>query len=263
MSALTTVQTLLQDYILNGRDRISPLVSHSAGASVERRLAIYRSGYRQRLIEALSTDFETLAAVLGPDRFRDMCEAYVEATPSSFRNVRWYGGHLSQFLASSEPWCRRIELAEIARFEWSLTLAFDAEDRAVLRFDDLAQLSPEAWADLQLVFHPSLQCLTLHTNAPALRLALQGDAQRPEVRREDEAVHWAVWRKAGDPHFRSLPSYERWCVDAVLQGRTFSDLCEGIVEFSSADQAPALAAGLLRAWLEDEWVAGFTCGNAD
>jgi len=257
------VQSLMQDYILAGSGEVSRLVSSRGGASVERRLAIYYSGYRQRLVEALSTDFETLAAVLGPDGFRSMCEAYVAATPSCFRNIRWYGGRLHEFLASTQPWSSRIELAEIARFEWSLTLAFDAEERAALRFDDLAQLTPEQWADLRLAFHPSLQWLTLHSNAPGLRLALQEHGHLHDVRRSDEAVYWAVWRKQGNPHFRSLPSYEQWCIDGVLQGRPFTDLCEGIVEYCSAEEAPALAAGLLRSWLEEEWVVGFTCDNAD
>ncbi len=256
MPTLTETQQALQQYILHNIPGAAPMIAPCPGPSVERRLAIYYSGYRQRLIEALSTDFETLAAVLGQARFREMCEAYVEATPSGFRNIRWYGGELPEFLLSVEPWRQHVELAEIARFEWTLTLAFDAADRSVLGFEDLSRLPPDAWSALQLELHPSLHLIVLRTNAPALRIALENDLELPQIQRSETAVYWAVWRKQGNPHFRSLSPHERWCIESVLQGKSFSALCEGLSEFTDADEAPALAASLLRTWVDDELIVG-------
>ena len=72
---------------------------------------------------------------------------------------------------------RNPSLHEVALFEWTLTLAFDAADDPVVRFDDLAQLPRSAWPTLGFVLHPRCSCIQLRTNAPALRKAT--DAGEP------------------------------------------------------------------------------------
>lgn len=256
MYDLSAAQRALQQYVLAGDQQVCQLIAPGPRGNPERRLAVYYNAYRQRLVEALSTDFEALAALLGEECFRAACEAYVEATPSHFRNIRWYGGGLSGFLASTPPWRQRPELAEIARFEWTLTLAFDASDAPAAAFDDLAKLPPEAWGVLRIHLHPSLHLVSLRSNAPALRLAVDAGTRLPELRLREDPVDWAVWRKAGTPHFRSLAPEERWAMDAARRGEEFPALCEGLMNFTDSERAPALAASLLRTWVEDELVAG-------
>jgi hypothetical protein len=256
MYDLSAAQRALQQYVLAGDQQVCQLIAPGPRGNPERRLAVYYNAYRQRLVEALSTDFEALAALLGEARFRAACEAYVEATPSHFRNIRWYGSGLSGFLASTPPWRQRPELAEIARFEWTLTLAFDASDAPAAAFDDLAKLPPEAWGVLRIHLHPSLHLVSLRSNAPALRLAVDAGTRLPELRLREDPVDWAVWRKAGTPHFRSLAPEERWAMDAARRGEEFPALCEGLMNFTDSERAPALAASLLRTWVEDELVAG-------
>jgi hypothetical protein len=256
MSGLNAVEHAFQRYVLDGDRRVHELVAPGPRDNAERRLAIYYNAYRQRLVEALSTDFEALAAVLGTDRFRAMCLHYVEHTPSQFRNIRWYGGALPDFLASTHPWRLQPELAEIARFEWTLTLAFDAPEAKAMSFDDLAALPPDAWSTLRVELDPSLHLLALRSNAPALRMATDAEAALPPVQLSSEPVDWAVWRKAGAPHFRSLQPEEACAVQAVRRGEGFAALCEGLIEFGRAEEAPALAAGMLRHWVDDELIVG-------
>lgn len=254
MSHLNAVQQALQHYVLGGAHQVHTLVVPGPRDNAERRLAIYYNAYRQRLVETLSTDFEALAATLGHEPFRAACEAYIETTPSQFRNIRWYGGGLPDFLASTQPWQQHPELAEIARFEWTLTLAFDAPEAAALTFDDLAAIPPDAWSTLQLQLHPSLHTLALRSNAPALRTALDAEARLPSIQRHADPVEWAVWRKAGVPHFRALRSEEAWAIAAVRRGERFAALCEGLLQFTTAERAPDLAAGLLRSWVDNELI---------
>ena len=258
MRELSAAQQAFQQYILEGDRGVASLIAPGPRANRDARLTVYYNAYRQRLVEALSTDFEALAALLGEEGFRAACDAYVEATPSPFRNIRWYGGGLADFLASTAPWRQRAELAELARFEWTLTLAFDAADAPVLGFDDLAGLPPEAWGALRIHLHPSLQQLSLRSNAPALRLAVDGGSGLPDLHLREEAVDWAIWRKAGNPHFRSLAAEERWAIDSVRRGEDFPALCEGLMNFTDPDSAPALAASLLRTWVEDQLVSGLS-----
>ncbi len=53
-------------------------------------------------------------------------------------------------------------LAELALFEWTLALVFDASDSALLQLADMQTIPPEAWIDLKLVIHPSLHRWIFH-----------------------------------------------------------------------------------------------------
>jgi hypothetical protein len=46
-------------------------------------------------------------------------------------------------------------------------------------------------------------------------------------------------------------------LDALVQRRSFPELCAAIAAFTGADQAPARAAGLLRAWVDEGMIASF------
>ena len=100
-ASLTALQHAFQDYILNGTQGIAERIESGRLPDRQRRLAVYRDGYRLRLAEALGTDFDALAATMGRPAFADACRAYVEATPSVFRNVRWYGAGPGDLLARS------------------------------------------------------------------------------------------------------------------------------------------------------------------
>jgi hypothetical protein len=129
-------------------------------------LAVYRDAYALRLIEALTTDFPGLLAMTGPAEFDMMARAYIAAHPSRHPSVRWFGRHLADFLARTAPFSATPAAADMARFEWALGEAFDAEDVEPLAFEQLAVIPPEAWETLRLFFVPSLRRLSLTHQTP-------------------------------------------------------------------------------------------------
>ena len=70
-------------------------------------------------------------------------------------------------------------------------------------------------------------------------------------------MRWAIWRPELVSNFRSLEEDEAAMLDALVEGRPFPELCEAVAPFTGDDQAPARAAGLLRAMVEGGMVAGF------
>ena len=46
-------------------------------------------------------------------------------------------------------------------------------------------------------------------------------------------------------------------LEALVEGRPFPELCEAVAPFTGEEQAPARAAGLLRAMVEGGMIAGF------
>src|SRR5205823_3755278 len=72
-------------------------------------------------------------------------------------------------------------LAELARWEWTMTDVFDAADATALTHAELSRVSPEQWAGLRFTWHPSLRRLALSWNAPQIWQALTADAERPQA----------------------------------------------------------------------------------
>jgi len=185
----------------------------------------------------------------------------VESMPSVHRNVRWYGQGLPVFLQETQPWARTPQLHELARFEWTLTLAFDARDAPTVRFDELAQTPGDAWPELRFVLHPSSHILALSTNAPALRKASDEAQPLPQSVIYEAPIPWLIWRKGLSVCFRSLSETEHWVLEAVRTGASFSALCEGLCRWHPPEQVAAQAARLLRQWVDDELITELGAGR--
>ena len=258
MSALTDLQQTFQGYVLRDEPGLVERIAGGDRVDPQQRLRIYFDAYRLRLVEALATDYEALRALMGDDAFGAACRAYVDATPSQFRNVRWYGGGLPQYLGVTPPWAKQPMLHEVAVFEWTLTLAFDAPDAPVVRFDELARMPQMAWPVLGFVLHPSAHLLELRSNAPSLRKATDAGDPLPEAVVGDETKTWLIWRKELTAYFRSLSESESWVLAAAREGADFTALCEGLCRWFSPDDAAPQAATLLRQWVDDELITDLT-----
>lgn len=255
MTSLAGVQQSFQDYILRDAADIRERIEGNERIDPSQRLRIYYDAYRLRLIEVLGSDYEAVRALLGPAAFDTACRAYVDATPSLYRNVRWYGAGFPEFLRQTQPWSQTPIVHEVALFEWTLTLAFDAPDDPIVSFDELARLPSEAWPVLGFVLHSSLRRIELRSNAPAFRKASDADEPAPEVAVADQARPWLIWRKGLNPCFRSLSDPEAWALDALQKGANFTALCEGLCAWFDPEQAAPQAATLLRQWVDDELIS--------
>jgi hypothetical protein len=221
-------------------------------------LDVYRDGYALRLIEVLTGDYPGVMAMAGPDDFDHMARAYIAAHPSRHPSVRWYGKDVADFLARTPPYNGTPDAAEMARFEWALGEAFDSPDVAAITADRLMALPPEAWETLSFTALPSLRRLTLAFDVPqAWQRRDEVEPGNLEVERAAGPVAWAIWRPEFVSNYRSLDADEAVMLDALVEGRPFPGLCEAVAPFTGEEQAPARAAGLLRAMVEGGMIAGF------
>jgi hypothetical protein len=257
-SALANVQRLFQGYVLSGEPGLVDCIAGGDRVDPQQRLRIYFDAYRSRLVEVLATDYEALHALMGDEQFKTACRAYVEATPSPWRNVRWYGAALSEYLRVTQPWADQPILHELALFEWTLTLAFDAADVAPVRFADLASLPPQSWPALGFVLHPSAHRLDFRSNAPALRKATDAGEPLPKAALAEDTRPWLIWRKQLTAYFRSLSEPESWALAAVKGGANFTALCEGLCRWFSPEETASQAAAQLRQWVDDELISDLT-----
>ena len=105
---------------------------------------------------------------------------------------------------------------------------------------------------------PSLRRLTLAFDVPqAWQRREEVESGNLEVERAATPVAWAIWRPEFVSNFRSLEADEAVLLDVLTDGRPFPELCEALAPFTGEEQAPARAAGLLRAMVEGGMIAGF------
>jgi hypothetical protein len=253
MKQLGLIEARFQGNVLTGDPAIDAEIDGDSAQLRDTRLGIYRDAYRLRLKEVLGTDFEVLHKYLGNALFEAVANAYLAAHPSTFRNVRWFGGGLAQFLRAAPCYAGHPELAELAQFEWTLGLTFDSPDDEPVRFEDVAAVAPESWAGLRFSPHPALHVIELRTNAVAIWKEIDNrDSFAVEI--SPAPVTWAIWRKKHAPFFRSLEIDEAWALNAMMAEASFGEICAGLCQWVAEEQAPARAAGLLRGWVEEGWI---------
>ena len=258
VGSLADLQRAFQDYVLASSDDFRSAVRDTSKADRVTLLDVYRDGYALRLIEALTTDYPGLMAMAGAADFEHMARAYIAAHPSRHPSIRCYGRGLADFLARTSPYSATPAAAEMARFEWALGEAFDSPNATPVTADALMALPQEAWETLSFTALPSLRRLTLAFEAPqAWQRRAEVEAGDLEVGRAPESLIWAIWRPDLVSNFRSLDHDEAAMLDALVEGRSFPDLCETIAPLAGEEQAPARAATLLRTWVEGGMIAAF------
>ena len=255
MSELSQLQEQFQKFIVSGQTEINDSIECTENVSVDTRLAIYRDAYKLRLIESLTSNFPAVHFYLGTEAFQEVCTSYIDAHPSFYRSIRWYGDVFADFLKNYYA-SQYFFIAELADFEWKMTLAFDAADTQVLQLSEMAAVPPQSWADMQFTLHPSVQRLDYFWNAVPLWQALTQDNDLPELTHNAVAASWIMWR-APDYiiQFYSLSEEEAWALDALLRGLSFGQLCEGLCQWVAAEEVGMRAASYLKNWIQSGMVA--------
>ena len=159
--------------------------------------------------------------------------------------MRWVGDTMSEHLLKVLP--QHPVAAELARFEWALGLAFDAEDAYVVTVKDLAALPAEIWGNLRFALHPSVQLLDLAWNVIPVWQAL--DAEKVPPTAQENKAPCLVWRTDLNSHYRSLAIQEFQALQQIQAGVSFGRICEILFE-TLGEAATQQTAQYLASWLE-------------
>lgn len=256
VSKLQQIQTDFQDYLLGkpgALDAVSGHVTdHRFGMSVSERLAIYQRAFSARMLSSLRTSFQRTRTVAGDAAFEELAVAYINAHPSTHFSLRWFGDTFALFLAEHKA--EHPFLSELATLEWALGVALDAPDARSTSLADLVSVPPETWGDLAFGLHPSVQILTLKTNAGALSQAINDEHIPPAGANLAGTQAWLVWRLNYQAYLRSLDELEAWGLQSLAAGATFGAVCaqaSNVGAAPCADEAELTRrmAGYLQNWL--------------
>ena len=222
MSSLQDVQSAFKRYLFSEDDDVASRIVNTPGFDTHQRLSIYGNAYRSRLVEALSVDYAALYNLLGDDDFHRVGLDYIEAYPSTYYSLRWFGQDLPRFLKTDETYRDQAWLAELAEFEWTFVNAFDAKDIGIMGIDDAAQISPDSWPGLRITLHPSVHWIACSWNCLGIWKAMKNESEVPILQRLQDPVSFLIWRQGLDTRYRSLESDEQVALASVQEGNNFA-----------------------------------------
>lgn len=253
MNALHKLQHEFLGYLLdNSSSDIIERIESSPQRSAEQRMTYYGVGYVLRLKEALSTDYERLHGYLGDELFENLMQQYIDRYPSQHPSLRYFGQHMPTLVEQLEPFDQLPEVAEITRIEQAFANSFDAADRPCVSVNELATLEPEAWASFTLNFHGAVQLLAQKTNSFQIWKALSNEETPPQ--KENSDTTWLIWRQNLVSRYRALEKPELAALTIAMSAGSFSDVCEGLLEYFSEEETPMRAVGYLQQWMNDQMV---------
>jgi hypothetical protein len=256
---LAELQSLFQASVLDAEpsSRLLALLRPPARAEgVEATFAVYHDGFRLRMTEFLANDYPVLHLALGELAFGAMAEAFWRARPSTFRNARWFGASLPEFLRTAPHYCADSFICGVAALEAALAKSFDAEDAEELPISVLATTREEDWPQLRLGFHPGV--VLVETSQAAL--AAYEAAQTGEASiQSGGAVRLLVWRRDLDVNYRVLEGGEEMALVAAFDCAPFGEICS-LLAFANpqkpAEELAMTAGNYLARWFADGMIVG-------
>lgn len=233
------------------------LVLEDARLSAIERLDIYADMYFYRIRDCLREQFPAVHAVLGAAHFHNLLTDYLPAHPPSHFSLRYAGAHLPAYVERhplSDDW---PHLADLAALEWAILAAFDAPGSTVLAAPALTQVAPERWPELRFQLVPALRRLEVRWPVDEVWQHTQ-HGKAPSAPPAPRALRLRVWRQGLRVFHRRIDAGEAAALEALARGATFAGVCARIAEHHGEAGSAEAALALIRTWLQDEVLAGFT-----
>ena len=247
MHSLREIQVAFQEYLLTQHKTIHAEIIATNQVSVQTRLDIYREAYYLRLLEVLQSDYEILHTLLGDEEFDQLGRAYINAHPSLFRSVSWFGKHLPAFIKKNQ----QPFLSELAQFEWLLTESFDAENAPTVTIEQMATIPAEKWPELYFELDPSVRTCDVNWNVLQIWNAANTHDHTVSPQKIDKKTTILIWRKDLDIQFYSLSEEQTDMLNAITAGHNFGAICESLCKWTDENTVGMLAAQLLKQFILD------------
>ena len=216
--ALRELQAAFADHVA-GRDQAG-LVAEVVGDSMtaEARLRIHRRHVAHSLGSALAATFTTVHALVGEAFFRDMAQRFIRQTLPAQPVLAEYGADFPAFVAGYEPAVSLPYLADIARLDWALNVAFHSPAGRRLAAADLAGIAAETLPSLSLALPEGATLIGSHYPLDRIWNAAQPGAPADTVDLGDGRADLLVLRRSDDAAFIVLAPGEAAFVAALIDG---------------------------------------------
>ena len=167
------------------------------------RLRVHRHHVFDSLASALAATFPTVQALVGADFFRGLARAFVGQSPPGQPVLAEYGAGFPAFIAGHDAARDLPYLADVARLDWALNLAFHAPAGGRLTAADLAALPADRLPSLRLALAPGTALISSPYPLDRIWTASQPGAPADTVDLDGGGV--TCWSCAGPTMRRSWP----------------------------------------------------------
>jgi len=158
MPSLREVQTAFGDAVINGNDAVTPEILGD-GLDAAERIAIHRNNTFITLTDSLAATYPVVRKLVGEAFFSAAMREFIKVHPPRQRTAAEYGYTLADFLEQFDRVRELPYLADVARLEWARHEAYHGPDAEPLGPRDFNAFSPEEYADLYFLLHPTLRMM--------------------------------------------------------------------------------------------------------
>lgn len=218
MSALLDLQQAFARTIRTGEatDIEALVASDRIGAAG--RVAVYRNHFLISLADALATAFPVVRRLVGEAYFGAVARRFVQDMPPRSPCVSEYGGGFPDFLACLPEAGGLPFMADVARLEWALIAAAEADDVAAVPPTRFAAVDPAQLAGARLTVHPSVVLLASEFPIDLIWQANQRCGPPPVVDLAAGAARLMVHRCNGEVGWTALPGPDFDFISALVDG---------------------------------------------
>jgi hypothetical protein len=248
---LRGLQEAFSEYLLTGDSAVELMIEENEQCNRKERLGVYGEAYWLRLMEALAFNYPGVHTLLGDDAFFKAGREYIDVWPSHFRSIRWFGDHFAEFLRTTTLYQNEPVLAEMALFEWTRSVVFDAQNQEALTEEDLTVVPANQWPVIGFMPHPSLRRMNLQWNVAAFRRSIDEEKDPDPPVKARISQGWVMWRQGLDTYWRSMDADETAAMDAMIEGQSFENICATLLKWSDKENIAIRAAGMLKQWVNE------------
>ncbi len=227
-----------------GRDR-ADLVAAIVGDTIpaDARLRIYRHHVSHSLSAALAATFPTVQALVGEGFFLALAQGFVAQALPTRPMLAEYGADFPAFVAAHEPARGLPYLADIARLDWALNVAFHSPEGQRLAAGDLAGIAADRLPLLSLALPKGASLIRSHYPIDRIWNAAQPGGGADTVDLDAGRADLLVLRRADDAAFIVLNEGEAAFLAALAEGRSLEIAAE---QAASAEPAFHLSTAFAR-----------------
>lgn len=220
---------------LKGEDRpdlADAIVGDTISAAA--RLRVHRHHMVRSLAGALASTFPTVQAIVGEAFFRTMAEGFALRELPGQPVLAEYGADFPAFASGYGPAAALPYLADTARLDWALNLAFHAPLEPRLAASDLAGLPPERLFELKVTLAAGSTLVRSPWPIDRIWHASQPGATVGTVSLGEGAASALVLRRPDDAAFASLDPAEAAFIAALVEGSSLGEAAEAALSVECA-----------------------------
>ena len=209
---------------LAGHDRVD-LANAIAGdrGTVLGRLQLHRHHVASSIGAALAATFPTVAAVVGQEFFGLLARDFTAVTALADPVLSRYGEHFHRFVAAKQDMHGLPYLADVARLDWALNVAFHAPLESRLCAAELATWPERSLSELPLRLPAGSSLIESTWPLDLIWQASQPGTSVDQVDLAAGPARLVVVRRGDDAAFAVLGSGEAAFIESLCRGDLLAD----------------------------------------